>query len=72
MKLSERSRKVINNVLLTGNVPGKEASKNDTVEFGGAANLTCELEKSLEAELICAWISRPTTPSQGNNLQEEV
>lgn len=24
----------------TGRVPGNEASKNETVEFGGAANLT--------------------------------
>lgn len=41
-------------LLRTGKVPGKEASKKDTKELGGAANWTCEPEKSFELELICA------------------
>ena len=49
--------------VLTGSVPGSEASKKDTDEFGGAWNLTCDPEKSLEAEEIWACISRPITAS---------
>lgn len=37
---------------LTGSVPGKEASKKDTRELGGAENRTDEPENSLELELI--------------------
>lgn len=48
---------------LTGNVPGKDASKNDTREFGGAEKRTVEPENSLVLELIWAWISNPTTPT---------
>lgn len=59
---------------LTGNVPGKEASKNDTREFGGAEKRTDEPENSLVLELICAWISKPTTPTScwGALQQREV
>lgn len=39
---------------LTGKVPGREASKKDTKELGGAVNCTWEPEKILELELICA------------------
>lgn len=49
---------------LTGNVPGRDASKNDTREFGGAEKPTGEPENSLVLELICAWISKPTTPTR--------
>lgn len=48
---------------LTGNVPGKDASKNDTREFGGAEKQTEEPENSLVLEWIWAWISKPTTPT---------
>ena len=48
---------------LTGNVPGKDASKGDTREFGGAEKPTDEPEKSLVLELIWAWTSKPTTPT---------
>lgn len=48
---------------LTGNVPGKDESKNDTREFGGAEKRTGEPENSLVLELIWAWISKPTTPT---------
>lgn len=49
---------------LTGNVPGRDASKNDTSEFGGAEKPTGEPENNLVLELICAWISKPTTPTR--------
>lgn len=39
---------------LTGRVPGSEASKNDTEEFGGAEKPTLEPENSLELDLIWA------------------
>lgn len=39
---------------LTGNVPGKDASKNDTREFGGAEKQTDEPENNLVLELIWA------------------
>lgn len=48
---------------LTGNVPGKDASKGDTREFGGAEKRTGEPENSLVLELIWAWTSKPTTPT---------
>lgn len=44
-------------------MPGKDASKNDTREFGGAEKPTDEPENSLVLELIWAWISKPTTPT---------
>lgn len=49
---------------LTGNVPGRDASKNDTREFGGAEKPTREPENNLVFELIWAWISKPTTPTR--------
>lgn len=49
---------------LTGNVPGRDTSKNDTREFGGAEKPTAEPENNLVLELICAWISKPTTPTR--------
>lgn len=39
---------------LTGNVPGKDASKNETRELGGAEKRTGEPENSLVLELIWA------------------
>lgn len=39
---------------LTGSVPGREASKNDTREFGGAEKPTEDPENSLVLELIWA------------------
>ena len=39
---------------LTGKVPGSDASKKDTKEFGGAAKWTGDPEKSLELEEIWA------------------
>lgn len=37
---------------LTGKVPGRDASKKDTKELGGAAKWTWDPEKSLELEAI--------------------
>ena len=48
---------------LTGNVPGRDASKGDTREFGGAEKPTGEPENSFVLELIWAWTSKPTTPT---------
>lgn len=42
------------NMKLTGSVPGREASKNDTREFGGAEKPTEEPENSLVLDLIWA------------------
>ena len=33
-------------LIITGNVPGNDASKNDTREFGGAEKPTLDAEKS--------------------------
>lgn len=55
--------------LLTGSVPGNEASKCETSEFGGAKNLTWDPEKSFDVDWIWAWISSPTTPTIWGRLE---
>lgn len=50
--------------ILTGRVPGSEASKKETSEFGGAMNSALEAENSLVLESIWACISRPTILDQ--------
>ena len=54
---------------LTGKVPGRDASKKDTKELGGAAKWTWDPEKSLELEAIWAWISNPTTAAHSRSLK---
>ncbi len=57
--------------LHTGSVPGNEASKCETSEFGGAKNLTWDPEKSFDVDWIWAWISRPTTPTIWGRLDNK-
>ena len=51
---------------LTGKVPGREASKNETNEFGGAMNWASDPEKSFVLDWIWAWISSPTVLTQSS------
>lgn len=57
---------------LTGKVPGRDASKKDTKEFGGAAKWTWDPEKSLDLEEIWAWISKPTTAAHSCSLKRKI
>ena len=61
-------------LLLTGNVPGSEASNSETCELIGAANSVADPENSFDLEAICAWISKPITASHetsGSQLWEQ-
>lgn len=48
-------------LLRTGNVPGMEQSKKDTLLLTGEENLVDAPENNLLTELIWAWTSKPTT-----------
>lgn len=49
-------------ILLTGKVPGTDASNRETCVLTGAPYWVAAPEKSLLVDRIWAWISRPITP----------
>lgn len=59
-------------MLLTGNVPGMDASKAETHELTGEPKDTSDPENNFDLDAICAWISRPTTLFHLEIIKEKV
>ena len=51
------------NLFITGNIPGIAASTKLTCEFGSDPNFVADGEKSLASDKTCAWTSKPITTS---------